>query len=164
MEAGADAKAMEGCCLLAWSSWLVFFLLEPSTTSWGVAQPHWAGPYPNQSLKMPYGFACPILWGQFLSWSCLLSDIPCVVWQTQPASPLSPLLLSPSLLSEDLEHKDLIIGLEKWYIRRHGCAATGLSCDMPNTFKRNQAKCERQEGTEATSHSRKTPEMTISAF
>jgi hypothetical protein len=71
LEAGADAEAMEGCCLLACLSWLAqhAFLYNQDhwprygTTDLGRALPH-------QSLieKMPNRFAySPIVWQLFLN-------------------------------------------------------------------------------------------------
>ena len=69
-EVGADAEAMEGCCLLAYSS---CFPIEPRTTSPGWYQID--GSLPHQSLikKIPY---MPVysLRRHFLSWVSLLSD------------------------------------------------------------------------------------------
>ena len=53
LETGADVEAMEGYCLLACSA---CFLIEPRTTSLGMAPPTMGWALPHQSLikKMPY--------------------------------------------------------------------------------------------------------------
>jgi hypothetical protein len=57
LEAGADAEAMKGCCLLACSIWLVQpLLIEPKTTSPGITLSTMNWIFPTQSLikKKPY--------------------------------------------------------------------------------------------------------------
>lgn len=69
-EAGTDAEAMKGYCLLTCFPWLAHPV--PYRTQAG-HHPQWAEPFPCQSLnkKMPYSW---ILWKHFLSWGSLLSD------------------------------------------------------------------------------------------
>jgi hypothetical protein len=45
LEAGADAEAMEGCCLLACSSWFSqsAFIQNPGPSAQGWPHPQWAG-------------------------------------------------------------------------------------------------------------------------
>ena len=69
LEAGADAEAMEGCCLLSCSS-------GPPVQGWhphnGLLHPH---PYQSLIKKIPCRLACSlILWRYFLRWGYLLSD------------------------------------------------------------------------------------------
>jgi hypothetical protein len=68
LEAGADAEGMGGLLLTGLLSMacLVCFLLEPRTTSPGVAPPTVSWTIPHQSLikKMPYR---GILWRHFLN-------------------------------------------------------------------------------------------------
>ena len=63
LEAGADAEAMEGYCLLAFSA---CFLTETRATSPGMVSPTmgWALLYQSLIKNMPYRLAySPILWG-----------------------------------------------------------------------------------------------------
>jgi hypothetical protein len=83
LEAGADAEAMEGCCLLACSSW---FLIENKTTSplWVVPSLGWALPSWSLIEKMPYSW---ISWRHFLKGGSFLwdnSSLYQVDTQTQP--------------------------------------------------------------------------------
>jgi hypothetical protein len=54
LEAGADAEALERCCLLACSG---CFLIEPRTTRLDIASPKMGWPHPHWLLikKMPSG-------------------------------------------------------------------------------------------------------------
>jgi hypothetical protein len=47
LQAGAEAEAMEGCCLLACSPWLAqgIFIYSPGLLAQGWHHPHWAGPF-----------------------------------------------------------------------------------------------------------------------
>ena len=79
----ADAEAMEGCCLLACSSWLS----QPACyrthdhQSRGGPTHNGLGP-PHQSLikKMPYSLALRRLWRHFLNWGSSLSEDSNRVW------------------------------------------------------------------------------------
>ena len=59
LEAGADAAAMEGCCLLLPMACSVCFLTEPRTASPEIRPPTmgWALPHPSLIMKMPYRLA-----------------------------------------------------------------------------------------------------------
>jgi len=66
LEAGADAEAMEGCCLLACSYMAssACFLIDPSTTRWWMVPPTMGWGLHHQPLikKRLYRLACsPIL-------------------------------------------------------------------------------------------------------
>ena len=68
LETGTDAKAMEGCCLLACSSWLAqpVFYLEHGITSLEMAPPTVGWYLSHRSLieKMPYSL---ITWRDFIN-------------------------------------------------------------------------------------------------
>jgi len=79
MEAGADAEAMEGCCLLACFPWLTqpAFLQNPGPPAQGWHHPQWAGPSHPRSIieKMPYSW---VSWRHFLrgrSFLCVNSSL-----------------------------------------------------------------------------------------
>ena len=111
LEAGADAEAMEECCLLVCSSWLVqpAFFIEATTTSPGMAPPTMGWALPHQSLikKMPYRLAhIPISLRLFLCWGSLFSDDNSL-WQVvrkipSPIDPLSTWDTNMSRLSHNL--------------------------------------------------------------
>ena len=72
-DAGADAEAIERCCLLPCFPWLyqLTFLREPRTSS-PLMTPlimDWAFPHWSLNEKMPYNW---ISWRHFLSWGSFL--------------------------------------------------------------------------------------------
>jgi hypothetical protein len=67
LEAGADAEAMEGCCLLDCFPWLAqhAFLRNPELPAQGWHHTQWAAhPLPSLTEKMPHSW---ISWRHFLS-------------------------------------------------------------------------------------------------
>ena len=89
LEAGADAEAMEGCCLPACFTGLAHtycFLLELGITCLGMVPPTmgWAVLHWSLIKKMTYSW---ISWGHFLTWGSSLSydsNMCQVVSQNQP--------------------------------------------------------------------------------
>jgi hypothetical protein len=80
LEAGADAEAMEGCCLLAGLFSMTYsacFLIEPRTTNLRVAlsSMDWALWHQSLIRKLSYRLACSlVLWSCFLNWDSHLSN------------------------------------------------------------------------------------------
>ena len=93
LEAGADAEAMDGCCLLACSPWFAqsAFLYHPGPPAQGWHHSQRAGPLSHQPLtkKMAYRLAySPILERHFLNWCFPLpGDSSFCQVDIKPASP-----------------------------------------------------------------------------